>query len=262
MSVSRSDGVRHHSPGVDSISHSDLMERTGHVPDPLIARCPCCGGCEFEFRPVLWDDLCREWGIDDRERRYIDLQQGYLCRQCGSSLRSMGLAWAMLEWWDSDLALRDFVAVQGDESPAVLEINEAGNLTHFLAHLPNHRLACYPDVDMQSLPFADSAFDIVLHSDSLEHVPDPLQALRECRRVLRPGGACLFTVPIIVDRLTRTRHGLPPSRHGKPGNTRDDYLVWTEFGADVWKWVIAAGFSQCRMYSFLYPSVIVQSGIV
>ncbi len=42
--------------------------------------------------------------------------------------------------------------------------------------------------DVQDLPFADGAFDCVLAAWVLFHVPDLNRALREVRRVLRPGG--------------------------------------------------------------------------
>jgi len=42
--------------------------------------------------------------------------------------------------------------------------------------------------DMQALPFPDAAFDAVFSCYALEYLRDPLVALREMRRVLRPGG--------------------------------------------------------------------------
>ena len=67
---------------------------------------------------------------------------------------------------------------------------------------------------MQHLPFADQTFDLVLHADTLEHVPEPLAALTECRRVLRPGGWCCFTIPMIVGRMTRSRTAYLPAIMG------------------------------------------------
>ncbi len=47
--------------------------------------------------------------------------------------------------------------------------------------------------DASHLPFADATFERVHCSWLLEHVPHPVPILREVRRVLKPGGWCLFT---------------------------------------------------------------------
>ncbi|MGH7934334.1 MAG: class I SAM-dependent methyltransferase [Candidatus Binataceae bacterium] len=46
-----------------------------------------------------------------------------------------------------------------------------------------------------AIPFAMSTFDLVLCTEVLEHVEDDGRALDEMRRVLRPGGWLLITVP-------------------------------------------------------------------
>lgn len=43
-------------------------------------------------------------------------------------------------------------------------------------------------VDVANQPFTDNTFDLVTCRDSFHHFPDALQALREMRRVLAPGG--------------------------------------------------------------------------
>ena len=86
----------------------------------------------------------------------------------------------------------------------------------------------------------------VVHSDTLEHVPHPAHGLTECRRVLKPGGFCTFTVPMVVDRLTLSREGLPQSprfarqSRGLPGAHRVRRR-------NAWKYVTLAGFRECRI---------------
>lgn len=49
--------------------------------------------------------------------------------------------------------------------------------------------------DIMALPFAPGSFDIVVCSEVLEHVRDDRKALLEIRRVLRPGGNLIVSVP-------------------------------------------------------------------
>jgi SAM-dependent methyltransferase len=60
-----------------------------------------------------------------------------------------------------------------DSSPAQLVANPHGRLTR---------------ADMRSLPFLDGSFDEVTHLWCLYHLDEPLIAIREAMRVLRPGG--------------------------------------------------------------------------
>jgi SAM-dependent methyltransferase len=45
------------------------------------------------------------------------------------------------------------------------------------------------------MPFDDGAFDLSVSLDVIEHLEDDIGALRELRRVTKPGGALLVTVP-------------------------------------------------------------------
>ena len=215
--------------------------------------CPCCGSTEMRETSVLWPQLIVEWRLAEHEVAYINRQQGLSCVACGSNLRSMVLAKSIMACYGYTGYLKQFVVTELAQNLHVLEINGAFVLTQFFKDLPNHMVVGYPKVDMMRLPFEENRFDLVVHSDTLEHVEHPIRGLSECLRVLKPGGFCAFTIPIIVDRLTMSRHGLPFSYHGSPENPPDN-RVYTEYGADAWKQVIQAGFEECRIFSMDFPA--------
>jgi SAM-dependent methyltransferase len=49
--------------------------------------------------------------------------------------------------------------------------------------------------DVTAYPTNDGTFDVVFFNHVLEHIPDDLAALREVRRILRPGGIVVLGVP-------------------------------------------------------------------
>lgn len=221
------------------------------MPEPTV--CPVCGDTSFRQTNILWPELIAEWELQPHETAYIDEQQGFTCTNCGASLRAMTLARAILNAFEYPGLLRHWVT---NRMLPVLEVNEAHMLTASLSKIDGHVLAKYPEVDMCKLPYPDGTFQLVVHSDTLEHIADPLLALRECRRVLEPGGFLAYTVPVVVGRLSRSRAGMPPSYHGAPTQNANDFLVHTEFGADFWNYPIRAGFDRVEIVTLRYPASI------
>lgn len=58
--------------------------------------------------------------------------------------------------------------------------------------LPNHRVL---QGDVEAMPFEPDTFGTVLCTEVIEHIPDPSAALTEFRRVLKPGGVLIGSVP-------------------------------------------------------------------
>lgn len=98
-------------------------------------------------------------------------------------------------------------------------LRDARSLLHFAPEwCISRRLRALPDLryvtadldptgvdlrlDVTALHLPDGAFDAVLCSHVLEHVPDDAQAMRELRRITAPGGFCLVMVPLDLGRAT------------------------------------------------------------
>jgi len=120
------------------------------------------------------------------------------------------------------LAMRGYEVVGADLSPkaaarAVVEASARGVTLSALAS------------DMRALPFADASFDVVLAADNaLPHLltsDDVLAALREMRRVLRPGGRLIISTRD-YDTIRRERPLSTPPSVG-PGR-----VVWFQ----LWNW--------------------------
>jgi SAM-dependent methyltransferase len=205
--------------------------------------CPICGSNGINYHPVIWDSLAREWELTPNQLDYINLQQGGHCAGCGAKVRAMALY----------KAIQEFMLHRTNQKIHGVEINELSSLEFDKSQFESYVKVSYPQVDMMKMPFVDNSFDLVLHSDTLEHISDPIQALKECKRILKPGGAVAFTVPLLVEKMTRYRDRLPLSLHGSP-QAGEDYKVWSEFGADTWWQIVSAGFTKVTIHTHLPPA--------
>ena len=87
--------------------------------------------------------------------------------------------------------------------------------------------ADYRVLDAQAIDLPDASFDGVICRWGFMLMPDPQAALRECRRVLKPGGRLVFAVftgpdenpfaSIAMRVLTEAGHLPPPASGWKPG---------------------------------------------
>ncbi len=224
--------------------------------------CRACGRSgDFEVVPgIINSELRSAWGIGREMAAAFDRRESLACPECGCSLRTRRLAEAVVATYAPSLGLdadaASLVDLLGDpqfRSLRVAEINSCGMLHNILAEHPRLAYSEYaadsvaeprerdsrPSQDLQALTYPEASFDLILTSDTLEHVPQPERAWQEIARVLAPGGFHIFTIPVLPgQRATRPRAHLgpkgvvltaPPAYHGCGG----EYLVFTDFGVDV-----------------------------
>ena len=67
----------------------------------------------------------------------------------------------------------------------------------------------------EHIPYPDSSFDVVTSRSVLEHIKDPGPALREFRRVLKPGGCVVFLTPNKYDYVSLAARVIPNRLHGR-----------------------------------------------
>lgn len=102
-------------------------------------------------------------------------------------------------------------------------------------------------LDGQRLPFADGSFDAALSTWTLCTIPDAVAALRELRRVLRPGAALYFAehglAPDVA--VARWQHRLTPVQRRLAGGCHLDRPI-----ADL---LVAAGLRVQRLQTSYQP---------
>ena len=81
--------------------------------------------------------------------------------------------------------------------------DQFGDLTERFAQVVGMDFRPYEPVDVvgditKKLPFKNASFDAIILSNVLEHIPNTEDALKEARRVLRPGGYIIGTIPFMM----------------------------------------------------------------
>ncbi len=199
--------------------------------------------------------FCGHSGLFYRKHRSI--REGFPCDKCGAPLRYRHQASVILEKFSNGSAvLANFAKSPEFRKLSIFEPGIIGPFRKYFKHHPNYVNSYFwknvdPGVinkgvrceDLETLTFADESFDLIVTSDIFEHIRRPYRAFKEMFRVLKPGGAHIFTVPLTwplpsstVSRVdisgTEDTLLLPPVYHGSPTDPEGS-LVYTDFGLDI-----------------------------
>jgi SAM-dependent methyltransferase len=125
------------------------------------------------------------------------LRDQYICHTCGSIPRNRALVQALNFFFPDWKELTIHESSPGGVLSDYLERNAKGySSSHYYQDIPRGQYSGkFRSEDLSQLTFPDNSFDLFITSDVFEHVMEPARAFREIARVLKPGGAHLFTMP-------------------------------------------------------------------
>ena len=115
------------------------------------------------------------------------LRDHYRCSNCKSWPRERALAVAIEKYYPDWKQL-----LIHESSPC-----DRGTSIKLKNHCPGYSFSEYAEENIESLTFPDNSFDLFITQDVMEHVFDPADAFKEIARVLKNGGAHIFTVPLV-----------------------------------------------------------------
>lgn len=105
--------------------------------------------------------------------------------------------------------------------------------------------------DSRHLPFSDESFDTVTFLACLNHIPERVEALREARRVLAPGGRVIATMidPILSWLGHRWLWWHSEEKHRGGMRTGEVYGYWPR---EMRQLLSSAGFEMAHYERFVY----------
>lgn len=128
------------------------------------------------------------------------LRDHYLCSACGSIPRERALMATIDRYypdWPS-MAIHEASPIERGASIRLRGGCADYTATHLIpGELIGAGLDGFRNENLEDQTFDDEWFDLVVTQDVMEHVFEPARAFQEIARTLKPGGAHIFTTPLV-----------------------------------------------------------------
>jgi SAM-dependent methyltransferase len=170
------------------------------------------------------------------------------CSGCGSIPRERALFKVIQDQFPNFRELAIHESSPGGRGASVKLQRECPgySASQYYANTPSGKIceaSGYRCENIERLSFPAESFDLFITQDVVEHLFDPAKAFKEISRVLKPGGAHIFTVPLVnKTRASERRASLnesgepvfhqPASYHDNPVDAKGS-LVTFDWGYDI-----------------------------
>ena len=174
------------------------------------------------------------------------LRDHYRCTRCKSMPRERALMAVLQERFPRwrELTIHESSPGNGGASKRLAAECPGYIPTQFYKDVPSGAFAGrFRCENLERLTFANDSIDLHVTQDVFEHIPRPASAFVEVARTLAPGGAHVFTVPIVnkeqpskmrveVDANDGISHLAEPIYHVNPIDAKGS-LVTIDWGFDI-----------------------------
>jgi SAM-dependent methyltransferase len=200
----------------------------------------------YEFRHLGYCDICESEVEFSATRPWF--RDFLLCPSCGSIPRERALMQVLKRYYP-DYRKRQIHESSPLERGVSQRLRKKCRQYSASQYFPDQPLGSFNEQynarneTLEAMTLADASVDLVITQDVMEHVFDPAAAFREIARILKPGGAHIFTVPLVRKsepsrpRATRNPDGsvnylLEAQYHGNPVDS-NGALVTMDWGCDI-----------------------------
>jgi len=191
------------------------------------------------------DTLATTW-----EEKYQKESFGRRARLLSEMLRDINLAGAT--WLDAGCGTGTLSRWLAERNSRVVAVDASAEMVRVAAGTATVGIEYRTVRTIANLPFPEASFDGILCSSVLEYVPDPATCLAEFRRVIKPGGVLMVSVPnsrSLVRKLLQFGHWSSKlvGRSWMPylDHSRHEYSV-----AGFAKMLASSGFENIRSVAF------------
>ncbi|MFC1828911.1 class I SAM-dependent methyltransferase [Thermodesulfobacteriota bacterium] len=177
------------------------------LPEGPLKKCPACGQLVFQGDEIQYRDSIIKFNNPEGVHQWAKISRRFLKR----SRKTLSRIKRLLKKDFKDIRLLDVGCSSGAFISVAQKLNVAAEGVEPMTHPARAAMNAGLKVTegyLEDIKLPSGSFDVVTLFEVIEHLKDPIALLKECRRILRPGGLMIirtgntdsWTVKFMKDR--------------------------------------------------------------